>query len=148
MSNKKKLKLQIKLLDPEAKIPTNTKYGDAGYDLYANKNITINTGSVGKVPTGIAMKLPDGYWGKVFDRSGIFTNVMAATGAGVIDNGYRGEIIVCMLNPTTMPIRIIKGEKFAQITLHELIKADIEVVDDLEESERGDKGFGSSDKES
>ena len=148
MSKKKQenLTLKIKKLDKEAKLPTRAKVGDVGFDLYANKAVTINAGAVGKIPTGIAMGIPDGYWIKLEDRSSVFTNVQLKIGAGIIDNGYTGEIIVCMLNGTSMPITIQKTEKFAQAILFELIEADVEEVSNLSSTERGDKGFGHSGK--
>ena len=144
-SRKLKPKLKIKKLVPDAILPTRAKTGDAGYDLYASKNINITTGNVGRIPTGVALEIPKGYWAKIHDRSGFFTNVMMSTGAGVIDNGYRGEIIICAMNNTTMPIRIHKGEKIAQGVLFESVHADIIETNELNETDRNDKGFGSSD---
>lgn len=144
--NRQKLTLRVKRLTADATLPTRAHVGDVGFDLYANKETIINAGAVGKVSTGIAVNIPDGYWLKFEDRSGFFTGVRLKVGAGIIDNGYTGELIVCMLNATTLPIKIIKGEKFAQAILHELVEASVEEVNDLENTERGDKGFGSSDK--
>lgn len=145
MSRKKQAgMLRVKKLNNDAVVPSQPKPGDAGYDLYASKQTTITTNRVGKVPTGIAIQIPEGYFAKIFDRSGFFTNVMGSTGAGVIDNGYRGEIIVCMYNGTDMPITINKGEKFAQMVLLPIVEFPVEEVDSLEDSERGDAGFGST----
>ena len=140
------MKLKTKLLTKDSKLPTKANIGDAGVDLYDNKTVTINTGVVGKIPTGIAFAIPKGYWIKLEDRGGFFTNVQLKIGAGIIDNGYTGEIIVCMLNATNRPITIEKGQAFAQAILFELIEATVEEVDSLEETERGGKGFGSSDR--
>lgn len=146
MSNKKLPKLLVKRLTNDSRIPETAKEGDAGFDLYASKSVVIPTNTVGKVPTGIAIALPKGYWAKFHDRSGFFSNVQGKIGAGVIDNGYRGELIVCMYNGTNMPLRIEKGEKFAQFTLHKLEQAEItEVTEFTDSTERGDTGFGSTD---
>lgn len=148
MKSKKQLpKLKVKKLVDDAKLPTRAYEGDAGYDLYASKEVTIQTNRVGKIPTGIAIEIPEGYWVKFYDRSGFFTQVQVDVGAGVIDNGYRGELIVCMFNGTTQPVRINKGEAFAQFAFHELITFEVKEVQDWNNTitERGDKGFASSD---
>jgi len=131
-------------LHKDARAITQPKDGDAGYDLYASKTTTIPTNSVGKIPTGISLEIPKGYFAKIFDRSGFYTNEQGATGAGVIDNGYRGEVVVCMYNGTNLPITINKGEKFAQMVLLPLNSFPAEEVDLLTDSERGDAGFGST----
>jgi len=146
MSTKKQTLLRVKKLSESATLPTQANTGDVGFDLYSDAEVTINAGHVGKVPTGIAVGIPEGYWLKFEDRSGFFTNVQLKIGAGIIDNGYTGELIVCMLNATAMPVRIAKGESFAQAILHELIEASVVEVYDLDATARGDKGFGSSDK--
>lgn len=133
-------------LEAPGGIAAPVKIGDVGYDLYASKTTVITTNTVGKIPTGIALQIPDGYFAKIFDRSGFFTNVGGIVGAGVIDNGYRGEIIVCLFNGTNSPITINKGEKFAQLVILPIVNFPIEEVDSLSDSERGEAGFGSTDK--
>lgn len=144
MSRQKPKKLKIKKLHQDAVVPTQPDSGDAGYDLFALKETTITTGRVGKINTGIAIQIPDGYFAKIFDRSGFFTTFMGSTGAGVVDNGYRGEVIVCMMNSSNMPITIQKGQKFAQMVLLPIISFPVEETDSLDDSERGDAGFGST----
>lgn len=141
--------VKFKKLLPTATIPTKAYPTDAGFDLYAAETAVIRPGETVKVNTGIACAPPQGYFFKVFDRSSMGSKGILVN-AGVIDNSYRGPIIVCLTNLSngddydTHTINV--GDKIAQMVLlpsYEVIATEVE---DLDESERGDKGFGSSGK--
>ena len=141
------MKLQIKRLDPDLPIPAYARPGDAGLDLLAAEDATLQPGERSAVPTGIAIALPDGYAAFVQARSGraLKEGLGVANGPGLIDSGYRGEVkvIVVNLDPSS-PIDIRRGEKIAQLVIQRVETAEIEVVDELPESERGAGGFGST----
>jgi dUTP pyrophosphatase len=141
------VKLQIKRLDPDLPIPEYARPGDAGLDLLAAENATLQPGERAAVPTGIAIALPDGYAAFVQARSGraLKEGLGVANGPGLIDSGYRGEIkvIVVNLDPSS-PIDIKRGEKIAQLVIQKVESAEIEVVESLPDSERGGGGFGST----
>ncbi|MEA2432643.1 MAG: dUTP pyrophosphatase [Actinomycetota bacterium] len=141
------MKLQIKRLDPDLPIPEYARPGDAGLDLLAAENATLQPGERAAVPTGIAIALPDGYAAFVQARSGraLKEGLGVANGPGLIDSGYRGEIkvIVVNLDPSS-PIDIKRGEKIAQLVIQKVESAEIEVVESLPDSERGGGGFGST----
>lgn len=135
---------------PEAKTPTKSRFEDAGWDLYATKDIVVIKPEVIKIPTGIAVSIPRGYVGLIWDRSGMGSKGFKVHG-GVVDSGYTGEIFVCLSRialPTypQHPItEINKGDKIAQLVIQEVpLHVTWEEVSELEETDRGDKGFGSS----
>ena len=142
-----KNKLRVKSLG--GKIPTKAHKTDEGYDLYSNENVIIRPGETVKVHTGICLGLPKGYWAKIFDRSSVGSKGLLVN-AGVIDNSYTGEVIVCMTNLSNGTeddtFIITKGDKIAQFVLMRHNHKDIVEVNSLEETERGEKGFGSSGK--
>jgi len=140
-----KNKLRVKSLG--GKIPTKAHKTDEGYDLYSNENIAIRPGETVKISTGICLGLPEGYWAKIYDRSSMAAKGLLV-GGGVIDMGYRGEVLVCMTNLSNGleddTYLINKGDKIAQFVLKRHNHKDIVEVDSLDETERGEKGFGSS----
>lgn len=142
-----KNKLRVKSIG--GKIPTKAHKTDEGYDLYSNENVVIRPGETVKVHTGICLGLPEGYWAKIFDRSSVGSQGLLVN-AGVIDNSYTGEVIVCMTNLSNGTeddtFIITKGDKIAQFVLMRHNHKDIVEVNSLEETERGEKGFGSSGK--
>jgi dUTP pyrophosphatase len=141
------VKLQIKRLDADLPIPEYARPGDAGLDLLAAEDATLQPGERAAVPTGIAIALPDGYAAFVQARSGraLKEGLGVANGPGLIDSGYRGEIkvIVVNLDPNS-PIDIKRGEKIAQLVIQKVESAEIQVVESLPDSERGGGGFGST----
>jgi dUTP pyrophosphatase len=114
--------------------------------LYTTKRVRIGAGGVDKVPTGVAFNIPPGYFGKVYDRSGVSSTRPLTIKAGVIDAGYIGEIILVVYNHGDMPEVIDEGTKLAQIAIHELPAVELVQVEELETTDRADKGFGHSDK--
>ena len=147
------MKVHIKKLTDTAKIPTRGSDGAAGYDLYADiqKPVAIWPYETVKIGTGIAMEIPEGYFGAIFARSGIATKkgLRPANCVGVIDHDYRGEIIVALHNDKTisnMGIKVLPGERIAQLVLIPFMSMDFVEVSDLSETDRGDGGFGSTGK--
>lgn len=139
-----KLKLKIKKLHPDAIIPKFAKRHDAGMDLFALNEHIINPGEIVLINTGIAMEIPEGYVGLVWDKSGFSTKTKMKTLGGVIDSGYRGDVTVCLINLCNEAHHIEKGMKVAQILIQKAEQPEIELVKELSESERGNGGFGST----
>jgi dUTP pyrophosphatase len=138
--------LKIKRLNEEAKIPAYAYPMDAGFDLCASEEVAFEVGQYGAVPTGLAFEIPEGYVGLVWDKSGLSINHGLKTLAGVIDAGYRGEVKVGMVNLGKETHVFKKGEKVAQMLIQKVEQPIIEVVEELSETHRGEKGFGSSGK--
>jgi dUTP pyrophosphatase len=143
--------MRVKKLHPNAIIPTKAYFGDLGFDLYALED-TFVPGSdmerspVVKVRTGIAIEFPPGWGAFIKDRSSVALKKKLHVVGGVIDNGYRGEIIVLMSNLSSSPVQIKAGEKIAQLVPIPLSYLEIHEVEEFaEETERGEKGFGSWD---
>lgn len=138
------MELHIQLLHPEAKAPHYAHSDDAGMDLFAVEDMEIATGERAIVPTGVAMAIPDGHVGLVWDKSGIATKTGLTTIAGVIDAGYRGEIKIAVLNTGAEPYVVRAGEKIAQMLIQPVHQPTVTVVESLEETARGEGGFGST----
>lgn len=144
------MKINIKKLNENAIIPTNGSEYSAGYDLYAcTKSPTIimphNTVKIG---TGISMELPHGYFGAIFARSGLATKQGLRPGncVGVVDEDYRGEFAVALHNDTDEPQTINPMERIAQLVIMPYLSVEFNEVDELNETERGTGGFGSTGK--
>ena len=136
------MKIKIKL-DEGAFAPESAHTADAGYDLRTPIDFTIRAGEYAKIDTGVHIQIPEGYVGFLKSKSGL--NVKChITGEGVIDSGYTGSIVVKLYNHGCVPQAFKRGDKIIQIVLLPIIKPDIEIVDSLEETERGDGGFGST----
>ena len=138
-------KIKVKLLSNQAKIPTQAHDSDAGWDLYSTQDVEILPGHRQIIPIGIALVIPEGYVGLIWARSGLSVKNGCDVLAGVIDAGYRGEIKVCLQNCDSInPIVLNKGSKVAQILFQEVPKFILEQVEELEDTSRGESGFGSS----
>lgn len=138
------MKLYVKKLYPEAKVPQFALAHDAGLDLCAREAITLAPGERKGIPTGIALAIPEGYVGLVWDKSGLALKKGLKTMGGVIDAGYRGEIVVIAKNLSDEPLSFSSGEKVAQLLIQKVEQPLIEEVAELPESERGAGGFGST----
>jgi len=138
------MKLKIKKLHPDAKIPSYAHPGDAGMDVFALESLTLAPGERGLVRTGIALEFPEGYVLLMWDKSGISTKHGITTLAGVIDAGYRGEIQIGVVNLGQDSHTFEKGSKVAQILVQPIVRAEIQEVEKLSESIRGEGGFGST----
>ena len=140
--------IRIKKLNDLAKTPLHGSETAAGYDLYAATDfpIWIHPHETVKVGTGLSMEIPDGYWGAIFARSGLATKVglRPANCTGVVDSDYRGEVIVALHNDSNDSQVINSGERIAQFILMPQIYIKFEEVDDLNDTNRGKEGFGST----
>ena len=141
---KSALKILIKKLAKEAKIPTRAYIGDAGIDLYSLKEVILEPGKVVALSTGIALALPKRSVGLIWDKSGLASSSGLKTLGGVIDEGYRGEIKVLMINLGQKEVVVKKGSKIAQLLVQPILQPTPEVVEELPTSQRGNRGFGSS----
>ena len=141
------IELPIRRLRPEARVPERAYAGDAGFDLAACEPVELAPGERALVPTGVAVAIPDGYAGFVQPRSGLAARagITVVNSPGLIDSGYRGEIQVVLLN--TDRERTFKadlGERIAQLVVLAVPEVETREVEELPESERGARGFGSS----
>ena len=142
------MKLPIKRLDPDLPLPKYAKAGDAGWDLLAAEDMTIQPGG-GRalVPTGLSLAIPEGYAGFVQPRSGLAVKngITVLNTPGLIDSGYRGELKVLLINtdPNT-PFEIVRGERIAQLVIQKVEQVEFVEMDSLPSSERGEGGFGST----
>lgn len=142
------MKINIKKLNNNAKIPTRGSTEAAGYDLYAciEKPITIPAHSTEKIGTGLAIEIPDGYFGAIFARSGLATKegLRPANCVGCCDSDYRGEYIVALHNDTNEAKLIMPDERIAQLVVMPYLAVKFNEVDELPNTDRGEGGFGST----
>jgi dUTP pyrophosphatase len=137
--------LRIHKLDPNAILPTKAHPEDAGWDLYALRDITLPPGQSTVIPTGIAMEIPTGYYGRVADRSSLAVKYNLTCGAGVIDANYRGEIGVVLFNLGREAYNVSQGDRVAQLIITAInTSSSFLVVDTLSETTRGAGKFGST----
>ncbi|WP_279740584.1 dUTP diphosphatase [Rothia sp. RSM386] len=139
--------VHIKLLDPELPAPAYAKPGDAGADLRSRIDFDLEPGERALVPTGVAIALPEGYVGLVHPRSGLATKngITIVNAPGTVDSGYRGELMVTLLNTDkTKSFHVQRGDRIAQLVIQKYEHATFTLVDELEQTERGSSGFGSS----
>lgn len=139
--------LQVVRLRPEAMVPVRAYDGDAGLDLAACERVEIRPGERAVVPTGIALALPDGYAGFVQPRSGLAARagITIVNAPGLIDSGYRGEIRVVLLNTDQRETFVAEaGDRIAQLVVLPVPAVAVSEVAALPESQRGERGFGSS----
>jgi len=140
--------IKIKKLNENAIIPTRGSEQAAGYDLYActNSPIVITPHETIKVGTGLAIEIPNGYFGAIFARSGLATKqgLRPSNCVGVCDSDYRGEYIVALHNDTDIPQTINPMERIAQLVVMPFLEVNFEEVDELDDTKRGDGGFGST----
>lgn len=136
----------IKLLSDKARIPTRGSEYAAGYDLYAAESVTIPSHTTRKVSTDIAIELPIGTFGGVFPRSGLATKrgLRCSNCVGVIDEDYRGGIIVALYNDSDIPQLVEEGERIAQLIAIPYLTMEFKPTDELNPSIRGEGGFGST----
>jgi dUTP pyrophosphatase len=126
--------------------PVYAKPGDAGADLRSTKDATIGAGERMLLPTGVSIALPAGYVGLVHPRSGLAAKhgITVLNAPGTVDAGYRGEILVTLLNTSAEPFVVARGDRIAQLVIQQYEHAKFVAVTELPESERGETGFGSS----
>lgn len=139
------MKLYIKKLREDAKIPTRAHYDDAGIDIFAHGTHIVESHQTIAIPTGVSMELEKGYVSLVWDKSGIALKGIKTIG-GVIDAGYRGEYKIMVHNLSSVPHTFSHGDKVAQILIQKVEFPELEVVEELSDSKRGTGGFGSTGK--
>lgn len=139
--------MKVKLIDKNC-LPKKAHEWDAGYDLRARTYETIFPQNTEFVPTGVCVEIPAGYVGLLFPRSSISkTPLRMANSCGVIDSGFTGEIQVPLYNTSEVEIRDIEPyDKIAQLVIVPCMNFELEPVDELDSTERGDGGFGSTGK--
>ena len=142
------MEIPITRIDSDLPLPKYAKEGDAGADLVANENITLDpAGGRALISTGIAIAIPEGYAGFVQPRSGLAAKhgVTCLNTPGLIDSGYRGELKVLLINtdPET-PFEVVKGERIAQLVIQRVESVEFIEVEALSDSDRGSGGFGST----
>lgn len=141
------IELPIKRLRPEAVIPARAYSGDAGLDLSSCERVELGPGQRALVPTGLAVAIPDGHAGYVQPRSGLAVKhgISMVNTPGLIDSGYRGELMVSLINHDLAETFVVEpGMRIAQLVILEVPPVDLVEVDELPESERAERGFGSS----
>lgn len=146
------MKIQIKKLQPNAVLPTCADSLSAGYDLYAlldeedGDYVKIPDGATRFFHTGIAVAIPEGYFGGVYARSGLSCKKggRPANCVGVIDASYRGEVCVALHNDSAIPLTIYNGDRIAQLIIHRFEPIEWDEVDELPSTERDTNGFGST----
>lgn len=140
--------MKIKLLTDTATMPTRGSEKAAGWDLYADfaDEIYLPSNDVRMIGTGVAVEIPEGYFGALFARSGIASKrgLRPANCVGVIDSDYRGEIKVAIINDSTYVQKIEPQERIAQLVILPYKSVELEQVDELDKTERGEGGFGST----
>ena len=143
------VKINIKKLTTTAKTPLRGSNEAAGYDLYADVGdnfVAIEPHTTVKIPTGLSMEIPDGYFGAIFARSGLATRegLRPCQGVAVIDQDFRGEIMVPIHNDHDITRYITPGERIAQLVIIPYLEAKFEEVEKLNTTSRGTGGFGST----
>lgn len=138
------VKVKVKKLKSNAIIPKYAHDGDAALDLSSTEDYVVAPGKRVLVSTGIAMELPKGYWANIRGRSGLAFKKGISILGGVVEWTYRGEYGVVVLNTGDEDFVIKKGDRVAQVVIAPVAMAEVEVVKELSESERGDGGFGST----
>jgi dUTP pyrophosphatase len=138
--------VQIKKLTDSAVIPKQMSKHASGFDLAADLSepVVINAGSIKLIPTGLAMSMPEGYEAQVRPRSGLAVKngIGVLNSPGTIDADYRGEIKVILFNFGAEPFTIEPGMRIAQLVFQKVVFADMQIVDQLSETARGEGGFG------
>ena len=140
------INIKIKRLNENAILPEKQHDSDAGYDLHSIEEIILKPSKIYKVRTGIAIQIPNNYGGLVLPRSGLSSKygISLINTPGLIDSGYRGELLIPLINHSSNEYTINKTERVAQLMLLEIPEVKIEVTSDLDESDRDSKGFGST----
>ncbi|MDF9825994.1 dUTP pyrophosphatase [Ereboglobus sp. PH5-5] len=138
--------IQFKKLSPEARIPSRANPTDAGLDLYSIEDFSIEPGKRALAKTGLAVAVPEGHYGRVADRSGNAWKLGVHCLAGVVDEAYRGELGVVLLNTSQEPVLFKKGDRIAQFIIEKCAYPTPVEAGELDDTSRGAGGFGSTGK--
>ena len=143
----KNIEIEIQLISPNGKVPSQKHASDIGYDISASGHVTLKSNEVTLVNTGIAINLPQQCAGFVLPRSGLSTKhkITLINSPGLIDPGYTGELLVPLMNHGGKDYEIKAGDRIAQLVLVNTHGVDFKVVDSLPETDRSSGGFGSTD---
>jgi dUTP pyrophosphatase len=142
--NEQNLKLEVKKISENAVLPKYFMPSDVGLDLVCTENVSFLPSEQKEVKTGLIIKIPKDHVGFIRDRAGIVSKINLHTTAGTIDPDYRGELTVVLINHGEVEVEIEKGMKIAQLVIVPTIKVNVIELEELDETERGEKGFGSS----
>jgi dUTP pyrophosphatase len=134
---------QVQLLNENAKMPQRFSFHAAGHDLYSSQCLTLFAKSLIVVPTGIAVSIPREYYGRIAPRSGLSIKGIDVLG-GVIDSDYRGELKVILVNHSDQDHKFEKHDRIAQLIIEKINSNDFVQVENLNETQRGSNGFGST----
>ncbi len=135
--------LKVKCIDPRGQLPTRKTEGAAGYDLSTSFAFSIGPHERRSIPLGIAVQIASGYYGRIASRSSLASQGLD-TKAGTIDSDYRGELIVLLQNDSEEYIHIAAGDRVAQLIVSPVSTPEVEKVDNLDSTQRGGGGFGST----
>lgn len=136
--------MDLQQFDTDLPVPAYAHPGDAGLDLYAVWGALVTDETV-LIHTGVAVAIPDGHVGLVCPRSGLSQyGVTVANAPGVVDSGYRGELMVRLTTTSSTPYEVHRGDRIAQMLIVPIVRLEITVVDQLDDTERGANGFGST----
>lgn len=140
------MKLKIQKVNEDAIIPKYANFGDAGFDLHAVVNDILKPGERKLIGTGLRFEIPEGFEIQVRPRSGLALKkgISIVNSPGTVDSGYRGDVGIIMINHGQEDFPINKGDRIAQAVLNKVERAEIEEVNELSDSERGEGGFGST----
>ncbi|MDQ5953232.1 MAG: dUTP pyrophosphatase [Patescibacteria group bacterium] len=138
------MNLKVKKLYADAKIPSKGHPGDAGIDFFAIETAVFAPGAQVNVKTGVAIEIPEGHVGLIWDKSSVSFNKGLKVMGGVIDAGYRGEIIMSLLNTSKNEQIIEKGQKVAQMIIQKFEDCNVEEIEELSETVRGEGREGST----
>lgn len=140
------MKIPVLPTDAMYQVPSHAHHGDAGADLTAAEPATLPPGGRALVPTGLSLAIPEGHAGLVLPRSGLAvrSGVTVVNAPGLIDSGYRGEVMVALINHSDAAFRIERGDRIAQLVIVRVESAEYVEVDELDATTRGSGGFGST----
>lgn len=136
--------IRVKKLSETATMPTRGSASAAGWDLYASQECVVPARGKAIIATDIAIAVPAGYYGRVAPRSGMAWKHHTDIGAGVVDSDYRGAVGVVMFNHADDDLQIAVGDRVAQLVIEQISIAPLTLVDDLDSTERGEGGYGST----
>ncbi|MFZ2193002.1 MAG: dUTP diphosphatase [Candidatus Moraniibacteriota bacterium] len=138
------MKIQIKKIDQDAIIPKFSQIGDVAMDLFSSEDVVLTPGQRISCKTGVAIKIPEGYAGLIWDKSGPSHKFGIKTLGGVFDSNYTGEYLIGLINLSQENFEIKKGQKIAQVLFQKIEIPEIEEVEELEKTNRGEGAFGST----
>jgi dUTP pyrophosphatase len=136
--------IYFKQLHENATLPTRGSAHAAGLDLYAVERMDIRPGAQAMIPTGLSVAIPSGHYGRIAPRSGLAAKHGIQVHAGVVDSDYRGEMRVCLINHGSEMVEFKPGDRIAQLIIERCLITPAAWADDLDSTERGQGGFGST----